>query len=97
MRNLGKDNFYALKSALNSPSGGIDFAKQNESMTPYAVYHQDKIDFSPLKKELQEVKAAIQDKPVPSFNIDPLLNAIVTIKQEGKKHHKVYVPQKSRF
>lgn len=97
MRNLGRDNFYALKSALNSPNSGIEFEKQNDSMSPYMAYYQQKIDFSPIQRELKEVKAAIQEKPVPSFNIDPLLNAIVTIQQQGKKQHRVYVPTKKRL
>lgn len=94
MGNLGRGNFYALKDALKTPNGLNHFIKQNEELNNYSPYMVNKIDLSPIQKELRDLKQAIEEKPVASMQVDNLMNIITKLQSKSKTHYKV---TKKRF
>ena len=54
----------------------------------------NKIDLSPIQKELRDLKQAIEEKPVASMQVDNLMNIITKLQSKSKTHYKV---TKKRF
>lgn len=93
MARLGRDRFHAIKDALNSPNSHLDIKSANEDVAMAMIPVQQKVDIEPLRKEMQEVKRAIEDKPVPMFIIDRNGNLIT--KQQAKNQIR-YTVQKNK-
>lgn len=93
MKHLGKDNFYAIKKALNKPVESNFMKSQNESMIAMLPQNKIQLDFSDLKAELRQVKTAIENKPVPRFTIDRNGN-MITETETRKLIHKTIQKRK---
>lgn len=96
MKNLGKDNFYAIKQAAKNPIDHDIFEQQAEALvlsTP-SVSHQN----HKLEQKMDEIKQAIIDKPVQLTNWDMYGNRYETMIKKGVKKTKINVVNfKRRF
>lgn len=95
MKHLGKDNFYALKNALNKPVEPNFMKSQSENMITMLPQAQLKIDMSKMERKLDNVISAIENKPVPTFTLDRSGN-LITHSETKKLIHK-NIQKRKRF
>lgn len=93
MKHLGKDNFYALKNALNKPVEPNFMKSQSENMITMLPQAQMKIDMSKMERKLDNVISAIENKPVPMFTLDRSGN-LITHSETKKLIHKTIQKRK---
>ena len=91
MRNLGPSNFYALKERLTRPVDDSLLRTQNERLSSVLIQREPSVDLSPLMSKMDELKKSIDEKPVPSWQVDEYLNVITTLKSKGKTYRHVTV------
>lgn len=92
MKNLGKDNFYALQEYLDRPVNGNLFGEQADrviALTPKTDQAITWKQFKELKREMAGVRQAIENKPVPYTRLDGLGNIIETEVTKGLKKHTI--------
>lgn len=100
MANLGKDNFYRMKELAGM--GKIDsnfFSRQRQSFSESMAIVP--VQDERFLKEIQDVKKAIENKPVPNFSVHKLVNGTMEIIEETQsKNHKkrnIYIVKKPRL
>jgi len=96
VQNMGVDNFYKIKRlASNGPLSGNFFTGQKESFIA-KVPERNFVDSS---KVLNDIKQAIENKPVPSFNapevVDGVLRLVETEQSKHKTKRTTYIVRKS--
>ena len=99
MANLGKDNFYKIKRlASTGPLSDNFFSSQKDAfVTTMPTYATD----PRLVKEMQDVKRAIENKPVSQLDVPQVVDGILrfteTIKTKHKTKRNHYKVQKPRL
>ena len=89
MRNLGRNKFYHLKKALRNGNANEVFKKNSDESVSLIQHREVKFDMKPLENKLDEVKKAIDSKPVPSFQLDNLGNLIEKQVTKNMKKYKI--------
>lgn len=86
MENLGKDNFYKIKNLAGMGKLTPDFFNNqsgNVSMVP-VINHNN----SDIKKELRDVKQAIENKPVQNWDVPGLVDGVLQIVETRQQKNK---------
>ena len=89
MRKLGRSNFYNLKKSLKGNRANEIFKQQSDESIALIQHKEFVLNTKPIENKLDELKRAIDEKPVPSFQMDGLGNIIEKQVTKSMKKYKI--------